>query len=76
MPILNRHLTYTRFIRVHSLWYLRAWLTPSSERMCLQLAKGGRVFCTSENEAEFPVEMIIHFNEFNSVCNAGVWFAE
>jgi hypothetical protein len=76
MPILNRHLTHTRFIGAHNLWYLRAWLTPSSARMCLQLAKGGCVFCTSENEAECPIEMIIHFSEFNNVGNASVWFAE
>jgi hypothetical protein len=39
MPILNRHLTHMRFIGAHNMWYLRAWLTPSSARMCLQLAK-------------------------------------
>jgi len=50
-----------------------AWLTPVSARTGLQVAEVGCVFCTSENEAEFPVEMMIHFSELKNVGNPGVW---
>ena len=31
------------------------------------------VLCASGNEAEFPVEMIIHFSGLKNVDNPGVW---
>jgi hypothetical protein len=37
------------------------------------MADRGFVFCTSENAADSPVEMIIHFCELKNVGNAGVW---
>jgi hypothetical protein len=37
--------------------------------MGLPVAEGSCVFCTWKNEAEFSVEMIIHFSEFNDVGN-------
>ena len=30
-------------------------------------------FCTPENEAKFPVEMMFHFSELKNVGNPGVW---
>jgi len=50
-----------------------AWLIPVSARIGLQVAGGSCVFCTSENAAEFPVELIIHSREFKNVHNPGVW---